>query len=332
MKVLQTANYSEGVGGIAVQVRLLTEKLRSEGIACEIFSTKGSILQRMTCPIRLLVKGRKYDVIHVHACSFRGFFPAVVGVTVGRILKKRVILTYHGGDAEHFLDKRPRLAGHILKRTDRNIVLSGFLKKIFDSRGIPCTIIPNIIEPAKVECPRDGRLQPDYICTRSFTPTYNIACLLDAFKKVKGQLPDATLTLVGDGPLREELKSYVKENDIRGVTFTGKVPNAEIYDYLTKAGIMVSPSNFDNMPVSILEGFNAGLLVIASNVGGVPYMIEDGVNGMLFAPGDADALSDAMVRAVRTEGAAEMIASARESLKKYSWEVIRNDLMSIYES
>lgn len=332
MKVLMISNYSEGVGGIAVQVRLLADKLRGEGLGCEIFSTKGSTLQRLTCPARLLRQGRAYDVFHIHACSYRGFFPAIVGVSVGRMLKKRTVLTYHGGDAKSFFDKHPRLVRRILGRTDCNIVLSGFLKEVFDSHGIPCTVVPNVIEPMKVEYRRSGGLRPDYICIRSFTPTYNIECLLKAFKTVKEQRGDATLTLVGDGPLGAELREYVQANDIQGVTFTGKVPNTEIYDYLAKASIMVSPSNFDNMPVSILEGFNAGLLVIASNVGGVPYMVTDGYNGYLFESGDPAALADTMLKALEADNAQEILDAATSSLKDYSWDRCKEKLMEIYSN
>ena len=83
---------------------------------------------------------------------------------------------------------------------------------------------------------------------------------------------------------------------------------------------MVSSSHFDNMPVSIMEGFNAGLLVDASNVGGIPFMIEDGFNGLLFEDDDSEMLAQKMVFAIENqELSKQMIHNAHEGLSHYSW-------------
>ena len=81
MKVLQIANYSEMGGGISVQVKLLRDLLRGEGYTCDILSTKGSAAKRVKVICALFSKGRKYDVFHIHACSGRGFLPAVLGIS-----------------------------------------------------------------------------------------------------------------------------------------------------------------------------------------------------------------------------------------------------------
>ena len=145
MKILLICNYKPGVGGISGQVELLQKYLRSEGHAADIFSTKTSLLRRLLLPLRLLRVARGYDVLHIHCCSGWGFLPAAVGVSVGRRLKKRVVLTYHGGGGERFFDKNTCLVKHYLMRTDTNIVLSGFLAKVFDNHHLPYTIIPNIM-------------------------------------------------------------------------------------------------------------------------------------------------------------------------------------------
>lgn len=105
MRVLQIANYKEGIGGIAIQVKRLSDNLRQEGIDCEILSTKGTLFERLKSIASLLCTGGRYDTFHIHCCSYRGFFPAIVGVIVGRLLKKRILLTYHGGDADSFSGK-----------------------------------------------------------------------------------------------------------------------------------------------------------------------------------------------------------------------------------
>lgn len=121
---------------------------------------------------------------------------------------------------------------------------------------------------------------------------YNIECIIKAYQIVKLKLPEATLTIVSDGPSRDSLVKMVADFGLKDVKFTGRVDNSKIYELLDDADIMLSSPLIDNMPVSVLEGMNAGLLVISSNVGGVPYMIEDGVNGMLFESKNAEALAE----------------------------------------
>ena len=333
MRILQIANYSQGKGGISVQVELLQTKLREDGIQCDIISTKGTLSHRARAICRLLVIGRKYDIFHIHACSDRGFFPAVVGITAGRLLHKRTVLTYHGGGAESFFKKHTKLVRYFLTRTNANIALSGFIGRVFNEYDLPYTIIPNIIELDGNHFRKREAINPDFISTRSLVETYNIECTLKAFQIVQEEYPEATLTLLGDGILRKHLEDFVQETGLRNVHFTGMVKNSEIYYYLDRADIMVSSSRADNMPVSILEGFNAGLLVIASEVGGIPYMIEDGKNGLLFKNDDAAEMADKMLFAVRDqENSINMIESAYQSLIKYTWKESKDRLIQIYNN
>ena len=331
MKVLQVANYQEGIGGIAVQVKLLRDKLRGEGIECEIVSTKGSLLDRIGSVVKLLTKGKRFDVFHVHACSGLGFFPAVVGVTVGRLLKKRLVLTYHGGGAEAFFQKRERLVKRYLNKTAHNIVLSGYTGSIFDRYGIKYTVVPNIMEPDETVFRKRTEIKPRYLSIRSLTEIYNVGCSLRAFRKVQDVFPDAELTILGDGPLREPLMASARELGLEHVSFVGQVPNEKLSSFFDKADIMITSSRFDNMPVSVLEGFKAGLLVIASRVGGIPYMIEDGRNGLLFDSDDADMMAAKMLEAVERPGETlRMIAAAVQSLDAYSWNRIKLQLYPLY--
>lgn len=331
MKVLLICNYKPGVGGISGQVEILQRKLCSEGHTADIFSTKGSALWRLGLPRRLRSVAQGYDVLHIHCCSGWGFLPAVVGVTAGRRLKKRVVLTYHGGGGERFFDKHPCLVKHYLMRTDANIVLSGFLAKVFDKHHLPYTIIPNIIELDESHYRERNEIKPHYICVRAHEPLYNIPCILRAFQKVQAELPEATLTLVGSGSEHENLIHLSQEMGLKNVSFTGRVDNKDIYQHLDKADIMLSAPLVDNMPVSLLEAMNAGLLVISSNVGGVPYMIEDNKTGYLFLSDDSNALARLMIQAVQqsSENRA-IIRNAHQIVNDYRWESIRKKLYSTY--
>ena len=308
MNILQIANYTKGVGGISAQVELLTNNLRDEGYNCKVISTKGSILCRIKSLLSIIKQGRDFSVFHIHACSNWGFFPAVVGITLGRALKKKVLLTYHGGDAESFFSKHPRLIRHYLCKTDHNIVLSGYLGRVFDQFDIPYTVIPNIIE-FRPDLFKDRTIiEPHFICIRSLRPLYNIKCILQAYQLVQDKLPGAELTFVGDGVERQSLEAFVSDNSL-------------------------SSPIIDNMPVSLLEGFNSGLLVISSNVGGVPYIVEHGVNGLLFESNNYQQLADLMLFACsHQEDSKEMIQNAYKGMIKYTWKSIRERYLSLCQN
>ncbi len=331
MNILLVCNYKPGVGGISGQVEILQRKLREEGHTADIFSTKASVLKRLLLLRKLRKVARKHDVLHIHCCSGWGFLPAVVGVTVGRQLKKRVVLTYHGGGGERFFDKHTRLVKHYLIRTDANIVLSGFLAKVFDNHHLPYAIIPNIIELDESHFRERTSIQPNFICVRAHEPLYNIPCILRAFQKVLTEIPEATLTLVGSGSEHEVLMAIVKEMELKNVSFTGRVDNKEIYQYLDMADIILSSPKVDNMPVSLLEAMNAGLLVISSDVGGVPYMIEDNKTGYLFPSDDSDALASLMIQAVQQPSeSTSIIRNAHQAVDAYRWENIKDKLFHTY--
>lgn len=355
MRILLICNYKPGVGGISGQVEILQRKLREEGHTADIFSTKDSFLRRLLLHLRLYRVARRYDVLHIHCCSGWGFLPAIVGVTVGQWLKKRTILTYHGGGGEKFFNKHPKLVRHYLTRTNANIVLSGFLANIFEKHHLPYTIIPNIIELDDSHYRQRDTIKPNFICTRAHEPLYNIPCILRAFQKVltgssvsraqchacmnnaemeerrRSQLPEATLTLVGGGSQHEVLMAMINKMGLKNVTFTGRVDNSAIYEYLDRADIMLSAPTVDNMPVSILEGMNAGLLVISSRVGGVPYMIKNGNNGLLFDSDDSTKLAELMLWTINNQTIAKtMIQKAYHDVRKYRWESVKEQLYTVY--
>lgn len=329
--VLFIANYRPSVGGISGQVALLQKHLRQEGVVANIISLKGSIFKKIKSISRIKKEGEKYDVFHVHTCSNMGFLTAIVGISLGGKLHKRVVVTYHGGGGAKFFSNYPRLVKKFLLKSDANIVLSGFLGMIFDRYEIPYTVIPNIIELDITHFHLRETIFPNFICIRTLDPLYNIHCIIKAFDIVKKQLPKATLTLVGDGSERQRLEQIVQEMNLCDVVFVGRVKNCEIYEYLDKADIMLSSPIIDNMPVSVLEGFNAGLLVVSSNVGGIPYMIEDGVNGLLFENNNYQQLAEKMLWVVEHQNEAKkIIYNANRSVQAYEWNNIKEKLFAQY--
>ena len=332
MKILLISNYKHGIGGINAQVDLLHAYLNQEdGIKADVFSTKGNPIRRCIAFFQLLCQARRYDILHIHACSYWGMVPAVMGVIAGKLWRKRIVITYHGGEAAEYFAKHAAFVRRWLGRANQVVVLSGFLKEIFDHYDIPCVVIPNIVV-LQPQQKRTRDIAPRFISIRHLEPLYNILCILRAYEQVLKQYPEATLDILGQGSMRADLEAYVQEHKLIGVTFVGQVPNDTIYDYFANACIMLSAPKIDNMPVSILEAMNAGLLVISSRVGGVPYMIDDGKTGLLFESENSNDLADKMLWALEhSKETDNMICAAQKEVQKYSWENVKQQLMKVYE-
>lgn len=308
----------------------------------DIFSTRGNVIERIGLFFKLLWVAGVYDILHIHGCSERGMLPILYGVIAGKIWRKRIIITYHGGGAEDYFSKHGAFARRWLCRADKVIVLNGYLEKVFGEYNIPCVVIPNMISLPDIKRTHEWNPEaPRFISVRHLRELYNIPCILRAFRQVQQQIPDAGLTILGSGPQLEELQQYVRENDLKHVTFAGQVPNEEMNRYLAEHDIFLSAPRVDNMPVSVLEAMNAGVLVISSRVGGVPYMIEHQKTGLLFDSGQESGIriQDSVVSelakemlwaAEHREESLKIIEAARKEVKRYSWENVQKQILPMY--
>lgn len=122
---------------------------------------------------------------------------------------------------------------------------------------------------------------------------------LDLIKAVE-QLKDnkVKLILVGGGD-KQELESYVKENNISNqIIFAGAVKREEILNYYKSAQVFSMPSFFDvtkndveGLGIVYLEAQINGLPVIGTRSGGIPEAISDGKSGFVVEPRDISALA-----------------------------------------
>ena len=111
-------------------------------------------------------------------------------------------------------------------------------------------------------------------------------------------MPLARLTIVGDGPLRNEVESAVLARDLHdAVTFTGWLDPAGVDRQLETAWALVAPSMWAE-PLGMVgpEAVIRSVPVIASSTGGFAETIEDEVSGLLFPNGDELALHRALER------------------------------------
>src|SRR5262245_29015915 len=119
--------------------------------------------------------------------------------------------------------------------------------------------------------------------------------LLQGFARLKAQVSNAHLLLVGDGPEAAALRTLGDRLGLGdSVHFAGYQPQPE--RFMRAMDVFALTSRSEGMPVSVLEAWGARVPVVASRVGGLAEMIESGRNGLLFDFGDEAGLVAALQR------------------------------------
>jgi glycosyltransferase involved in cell wall biosynthesis len=132
----------------------------------------------------------------------------------------------------------------------------------------------------------------------NFNPQKRHEDLLRAVQMVVRQEPKVTFLLVGHGRLQPAVKAQAQELNItENVIFTGFRTDAP---RLMAAGdLSVLSSQFEGLPISLLEAMALGRPVVATNVGGVSEVVTDGVEGFLVDPLDPAQLADKILALLR---------------------------------
>jgi len=282
---------------------------------------------------QLLRKFPRQDVIHVFSASYWSFLLAPTpAILIGRMYGKRVILNYRSGQLGDHLKKWPRTTFPVLRRVDQIIVPSGYLVGVFARFGVEAHSVFNFVEVERISYRRREHLRPHFLANRNFAPLYNVGCVLRAFALIQQQIPDARLTVAGDGLQRDELHALASELRLRNIEFLGQVPPEQMPALYDAADVYLNSPNIDNMPNSIIEAFTAGLPVVTTSAGGIPYIVTNEETGLLVDCNDHKALAEAALRVLGDpELAARMTTRARqEVLDRYTWTAVHREWRRAY--
>ncbi|HOW97027.1 MAG TPA: glycosyltransferase [Kiritimatiellia bacterium] len=187
---------------------------------------------------------------------------------------------------------------------------------------------------------------PNHVATDSIRPSFgegSYALFVGRLSLEKGltTLLRATeglgipLRIVGEGPLRGGLEDQAVRNGRRGqVVFAGYRAGGDLAREYRDAAFLVIPSEwYENAPMVVLEAFAHGKPVIGAAMGGIPELVEPGKTGLLFPPGDVEALRQALASLWqnRASWGALGAAARRRAEEEFTPDRHRKQLLAIYE-
>jgi glycosyltransferase involved in cell wall biosynthesis len=160
----------------------------------------------------------------------------------------------------------------------------------------PATVINNPVSFDR-EAGHERPDRPTFVVASTLSKEKGVDTAITAMERVHEQLPDAKLLVFGDGPMASSFRDLAAGLPEGVVEFRGHVPAAELYEEMRAATATIFPSRW-NEPFGrvTVESMALGTPIVGSDVGGIAEVVDDGETGLLFPPGDADALAERLVR------------------------------------
>ena len=158
----------------------------------------------------------------------------------------------------------------------------------------------------------------------------NISGLLESLKIIDDKGIDFQCTLIGEGMDLEVMKEKAQNLQlINKVSFTGLLQGQELADKLSSGDFLVLSSNYENMPVVILEALASGLPVVSTNVGGIKEMVDE-TKGILVEPKNKEALAEALIKMIETYKNYDANYLRNSVIEKYGYESVGRFLSKLY--
>jgi L-malate glycosyltransferase len=266
---------------------------------------------------RLRARGFVPEIVHAHVFAAG----AVARLAAGRGVPLVVSEHYSGiarGQVRGFELHRARFA---YRAADLVAPVSGVLERAVTALAPHARIrvIPNAVDLDRFHPPAPGE-RPDgppwrLLLVGALTPVKGIPTALAALAELARERPDVVLEIAGDGPLRAECEALAAGLGVAGrVRFLGRLERDAVAARMRASHVLVSASEWENLPGNQLEALASGLPVVATRVGGVPELIDERA-GALVSAGDPAALAAALADVLARRAAfdpRQLAAAARE--------------------
>jgi phosphatidylinositol alpha-mannosyltransferase len=157
--------------------------------------------------------------------------------------------------------------------------------------------------------------------------------LLRAYEFMQSRVPKSRLIVVGDGPLRGQVESYISRHRLPNVVMAGYVPDTVLPRYYCSADIFCAPATgAESFGIVLLEALASGLPVVATEVEGYMSVLEPGRDSLTVQPKGWAELGSALIILARdAELRGRMGAYGREKAGRFGWDVVAAQILEVYE-
>jgi colanic acid/amylovoran biosynthesis glycosyltransferase len=272
------------------------------------------------------VKVLNPSLIHAHF-GLDGEFAQVWA----QCLKIPLIITFHGFDAtwrqdsiaqsvwyrhwldivsrrgQFFRDRYLKRRSHIWQNTHTIIAVSDFVRQQLIDKGCPSAkILTHYIGIDLTQFQPDPHIprEPIILFVGRLVEKKGCQHLLVALSKIKDQVSQVRLVIIGDGPLRTKLEATVHRYHLP-VEFLGRQSPDQVKNWMNRAQVFCVPSvvaangDAEGLGMVFLEAQAMELPVVSFASGGIPEAVADGETGFLVPEKDETALGKALLKVLK---------------------------------
>ena len=275
----------------------------------------------------LEVSRRGYDVVHFHT-----IWNPLMPFQLATVYRGPKVATFHDVPSP----STPALARGAMP-IGSEIVRHAFVDEIIAVSPVVSAyladkrheIIPNGITVPN-SLPADGP-RASLLYLGRLEPRKSVGTLIEALTLLGPDVPP--VRIAGDGLSRAALERDVAARGLRNVTFVGEVSEAEKWELLAGASVLVAPSvGGESFGIVLLEAMAAGAVPIAADNPGYRHVIADRAHDLLFPIGDAAALA-ARIRGIMCDDAKrrELQAWGRQHYRQFEWSTLAGRVERVYQ-
>jgi glycosyltransferase involved in cell wall biosynthesis len=257
-----------------------------------------------------LLAAHRASLVHVH---FGYAASDVLSVTGPR---RPYVLSLHGHDVTGLLADSPHRYTEVAAAVDAVIVPSQFLAAKASAAGFDpsrITVIPSGVDTAFFRpTPLPGG-PPNVGFVGRLVEKKGIDVLLAAWPMIRAEVPDAVLTVLGDGP--EAGRLALADDSLTHLLPRAGRRHDQVREVISRSTVVVTPSrtgsdgDSESLLLVNLEAAASGRPVVSTDHGGIPEYVDDGVTGLLVAENDPARLAEAVIRVLRDAPLAARLAA-----------------------
>ncbi len=297
----------------------------------KFFNTASAKLAVQTHCMTLL-KQFAPDVIHAHTFGFDS--------EIGVLLKKKtgcpLVVTTHGSDVSiPFEQGNTDYLKVCCEHVDTVVGVSSALAGKVKSCGVDIPVVSIFNGFNLRHVPENRTKQPlALLQVSNLLAQKRVDVTIRAYAQVRQRYPEARLTIVGQGPERENLEKLCRELDVLdGVTFTGQISNERVLEEMAKAQYFAMPSVREGFGIVYLEAMACGCVTIGTQKEGIADLIVSGENGFLVPANDPDAIASIICRCHDCPDAVRAITErGQEAARALTWKTNAEKYVALFRT
>lgn len=272
---------------------------------------------------RIIKNGYDFDVIDSHY-----YYPdGVAAVILGKILKKKVVITARGTDLN--LIPKYRLPRKMIlwaqKYASTSITVCSALKEELSKIGgdsKKTQVLRNGVDLSVFRPPKNRDfLQKKLGIQKQMVLSVGLLIKRKGHNMVieaVSRIPELVLFIAGSGPEKDNLKQLVKQFEIGDrVFFLGAVPHVELKKYYGAADVTVLASSREGWANVLLESMACGTPVVATNIWGTPEVVNTKTAGLLCPQRSPKSIADTITRLLNDYPDRDQ---TRKYAEQFSWD------------